>query len=107
MLLLLLLLLRGPEMDDGLFVWAGGGARATGRRPGEVVGSAREGGLVGTGDVYAGGGWRVGFESRCASVSSGGYGRNEVRGGPAANEDAMGHACCSVGIDGGAIGRSC
>lgn len=83
-------------MDDGLFVGAGGGARAIGQCPGEVVGGARKGGLVGTGDVYAGagsdGGWRVGFRSRCASVSSGGYERHEVRGGPAANEDAMGHA---------------
>lgn len=51
---MLLLLLRGPEMDDDLFVGAGGGARAIGQRPGEVVGGARKGGLVGTGDVYAG-----------------------------------------------------
>lgn len=48
------LLFRGPKVNDGLFVRAGGGARAIGRRPGEVVGSARKGGLVGTGDVYAG-----------------------------------------------------
>lgn len=49
-----LLLLRGPEVDDGLFAGAGGGARAIGQRPGEVVGCARKGGLVGTEDVYAG-----------------------------------------------------
>jgi hypothetical protein len=107
-----MLLRRWPKVNNGLFVGAGGGARAIGQRPGEVVDGTHKGGLVGTGDVYAGGGcdgggWRDGFGSRCASVSTGGFGRHEGRGGPAANEEAMGHACCVVEIHGGAIGRSC
>lgn len=94
----LLLWLRRSEGDISLFVRAAGGEREIGRRPGEVVGSTRKGGLVGTRYVYArvgsdGGGWREGFHSRCASVSTGGCEGHEMRGGPAANEDAMGHAC--------------
>lgn len=49
----------------------------------------------------------MGVGGRCASVSPGGYERHEVSSGPAASEEAMGHACCAMGIHGGAIGRSC